>query len=716
MHYSAIPQKLGNLRPHQKDAKAKIFATWDRVDAIMLQMPTGTGKTYLFTSLIKDIINYYEQTNTPLNILVVAHRTELIDQISESLYRYDIPHGFIQGSREQHLWQKVQVGSIFSLFTSRNKINVKRKDFDYIIIDEAHHSLADTYKRLFDSFPKAKKLGVTATPWRLNLEPFTSLYQALITTPQVSWFIKEGLLADFEYVSIKPESSIQQLVNNTKISSTGDFVNAELDEAFNNLRIRSKIYESYEAFAYGRKGIIYAINKEHAANLAALYSEKGIKAVAIDCDTPKEERKELIEDFKKGQISVLVNVEIFTEGFDCPDVSFIQLARPTRSLALYLQQVGRGLRVVKGKEKTIIIDNVGLYNYFGLPDANRDWYYCFNGKEDYQDTLRSAQVVGNLEELNDFQDYKKRDYSEDNETMMIVRGVGAEMAETIPSVDFVQYEDLHPITEFSLCERYLVFGNKYKFSLYPFEKKRSMLTDKVGRCVYTYESITKELIFTSDYERNIKLLNNCTQENELLKELGSLVNKSFSQLLNIHDVLEILGDPQAPLVSFYDLLQLIERLYNQIKLVEKPQLYSELSRIFSMKCSNRGGYKAPHKAIYLLSIMDEIESGEISNPRFQITSSLLQQFEQNWSKYVDLPCFTPNIWNPIFYMEDSIIRKEWNTGQKGVQPSNLKRCGIVFNYLEIASDLWEALQDKKTIEKIKSTLIDIYITHGKIIK
>lgn len=556
MLYKSILQDVGNLRPHQRDAKAKIFAAWDEVNAVMLQMPTGTGKTYLFTSIIKDIINHYKATHTTLNILVVAHRTELLDQISESLHKYDIPHGFIQGSRQQHLWQRVQVASIFSILTSRNEINVRRKNFDYIIIDEAHHSLADTYKRLFETFPEAKKLGVTATPWRFNHEPFTSLYQTLITTPQVSWFIKEGLLADFDYVSIKPESSIQQLVDRTEVSVTGDFVNAELDSAFNNQRIRSKVYESYKRFADGRKGIIYAINKEHAANLAALYSSKGINAVAIDCDTPKEERRALIDDFKKGTIRVLVNVEIFTEGFDCPDVSFIQLARPTRSLALYLQQVGRGLRVVKGKEKTIIIDNVGLYNYFGLPDANRKWLYHFNGQEDFEEIVRSEYSREIETEI------VERTYDEDDEAMMVIRGVGAEEQIVVASNNVEEYEaSPMPITEFSLCDYYLVIGNKDKFKLYPFVKKRGRPTEQVGNCVYAYDKNQKELILTSDHHSNLELINHHSKEKNLLIFLGTLVERNYMQLLDIDKMQNMLGDYPASVMSFYDLLLLIERLY-----------------------------------------------------------------------------------------------------------------------------------------------------------
>lgn len=133
-----------------------------------------------------------------------------------------------------------------------------------------------------------------------------------------------------------------------------------------------------------------------------------------------------------------------------------------------------------------------------------------------------------------------------------------------------------------------------------------------------------------------------------------------------------------------------------------------------MKCSNRDGYKAPHKAIYLLSIIDGVEMGEITNRRFHITPFLLQQFEENWKKYVHLKCFSPVIWNPIFYMEDDIIHKVWKAGQKGKQPSSLKRCEQVFECLEIASDLWRAVQDTATVKRIKEKLIGTYIVNNRI--
>lgn len=165
MIYSSIPVNNGNLRPHQLDAKKNILRAWDTYDSVMLQMPTGTGKTYLFTSIIKDLISYHKAQKFEINILVVAHRIELIEQIAASLNKYGISCGFIQGNREQHLWQRVQVGSILSLISERNEMSVRRCKFDFIIVDEAHHTLADSYKHLFDMFPEAKKLGVTATPW-----------------------------------------------------------------------------------------------------------------------------------------------------------------------------------------------------------------------------------------------------------------------------------------------------------------------------------------------------------------------------------------------------------------------------------------------------------------------------------------------------------------------------------------------------------------------
>lgn len=522
MSFSSVPVQNGNLREHQVNAKNAILRAWDSYNSVMLQMPTGTGKTYLFTSLIKDLITFYKSQKREINIVVVAHRIELLDQIASSLKNYGIPCGFIQGNREQHLWQRVQVASILSLISERNQLNVKKSNFDFIIVDEAHHTLADSYKRLFDMFPNAKKLGVTATPWRMNHESFLSVYETLITTPQVKWFIRERLLSDFDYVSVKPDSNIQKLVNSIEIATTGDFVNDSLSTAFDNQKIRSKLYDSFRKYASDRKGIVYAINKQHARNIAELYSSKGYVSVNIDCDTPKEERERLINEFKDGKIQVLVNVELFTEGFDCPDVSFIQLARPTRSLAMYLQQVGRGLRVVDGKEKTIFIDNVGLYNYFGLPDANRKWLHHFQGI-DVPEEMKYEKLG------NESADIPEKSFDEEDEKMMIVRGCG-----TMDESDI----DTLPFTDevFNLCDYYQVNGNERNFSVYTLIKKKGKPTGEIGNIIYLHDEDSNPLSFSEDMAHNFALLKCNTKLNSIILFSASICGIPKEKIFCINEL------------------------------------------------------------------------------------------------------------------------------------------------------------------------------------
>ena len=356
-----------------------------------------------------------------------------------------------------------------------------------IVIDEAHHALAKTYKEMWERFPKAKFLGLTATPCRLNGKGFTDLFDVLVQSWSVPEFISKGRLATYDFVSIKSDSVTQRLIDSLqKRGADGDYQNKEMDMLLNKKPSIERLYRSLEEYGKERKGIVYAINISHANAIAEFYREHGIAAVAIDSKTPSSLRKELIERFKAssntsfskthpssltlkggstafpkplspqgtgdvtapprrseplrskdggpskvspdcagwdrltdtclragddlgatclraadgladgaadrlgatclrdadglGPIQVLVNVDIFSEGFDCPDVEFVQLARPTLSLAKYLQMVGRGLRVAKGKKNCVIIDNVGLYRVFGLPSQVWNWNAMFEGK------------------------------------------------------------------------------------------------------------------------------------------------------------------------------------------------------------------------------------------------------------------------------------------------------------------------------------------------
>ena len=442
------------LFDYQEDMKSRIEKALCLHRSVMAQMPTGTGKTYLLTAVIDSFV----RANSKAKVWIVAHRRELVSQIDETVRKF---HSY--SSATSSLLSSVKAMSIQWLMRHYDEIE---EEPGLIVIDEAHHALAKTYKEMWERFPKAKFLGLTATPCRLNGKGFTDLFDVLVQSWGVPEFISKGRLATYDFVSIKSDSVTQRLIDSLqKRGADGDYQNKEMDMLLNKKPSIERLYRSLEEFGKDRKGIVYAINISHANAIAEFYREHGIAAVAIDSKTPSSLRKELIERFKASSntsqyfskthpssltlkggstafpkplspqgtgdvtalrcseplrskvggpskvspdcagwdrlgatclrpadgaadrladgaapIQVLVNVDIFSEGFDCPDVEFVQLARPTLSLAKYLQMVGRGLRVAKGKKNCVIIDNVGLYRVFGLPSQVWNWNAMFEGK------------------------------------------------------------------------------------------------------------------------------------------------------------------------------------------------------------------------------------------------------------------------------------------------------------------------------------------------
>ena len=491
------------LFDYQEDMKERIEKALRLHRSVMAQMPTGTGKTYLLTAVIDSFVS----NNPKEKVWIVAHRRELVSQIDETVRKF---HSY-SASNTSSLLSSVKAMSIQWLMRHYDEIE---EEPGMIVIDEAHHALAKTYKGMWDRFPKAKFLGLTATPCRLNGKGFTDLFDVLVQSWSVPEFISKGRLATYDFVSIKSDGVTQRLIDSLqKRGADGDYQNKEMDMLLNKKPSIERLYRSFEEYGKDRKGIVYAINISHANAIAEFYREHGIAAVAIDSKTPSSLRKELIERFKAssntsqnfskitpslytikegdfsnhpvkfskthpssltlkggstafpkplspqgtgdvtalrcseplrskdggpskvspdcagwdrlgmsgaskvspdflsagaskevskvspdcagwdrladtclrptdglGAIQVLVNVDIFSEGFDCPDVEFVQLARPTLSLAKYLQMVGRGLRVAKGKKNCVIIDNVGLYRVFGLPSQVWNWKATFEGK------------------------------------------------------------------------------------------------------------------------------------------------------------------------------------------------------------------------------------------------------------------------------------------------------------------------------------------------
>ena len=492
------------LFDYQEDMKERIEKALRLHRSVMAQMPTGTGKTYLLTAVIDSFVS-----NNPMEkVWIVAHRRELVSQIDETVRKF---HSY-SASDTSSLLSSVKAMSIQWLMRHYDEIE---EEPGMIVIDEAHHALAKTYKEMWERFPNAKFLGLTATPCRLNGKGFTDLFDVLVQSWSVPEFISKGRLATYDFVSIKSDGETQRLIDSLqKRGADGDYQNKEMDMLLNKKPSIERLYQSLEEFGKDRKGIVYAININHANAIAEFYREHGIAAVAIDSKTPSSLRKELIERFKSSSlffskthpssltlkggstafpkplspqgtgdvtalwcseplrskdggpskvspdcagwdrlaatclrpadrladelapIQVLVNVDIFSEGFDCPDVEFVQLARPTLSLAKYLQMVGRGLRVAKGKKNCVIIDNVGLYRVFGLPSQVWNWKATFEGR------LRYSRKKETPKERDFFLMYGKQEtmpVGQDSEMMMIMSH--EELMQSLKYREFVDCND-----------------------------------------------------------------------------------------------------------------------------------------------------------------------------------------------------------------------------------------------------------------------------------
>lgn len=395
-HYADWNEIDGTLRPYQIKAKEDILSAWQKVRHVMMQMPTGTGKTRLFVSLIADI-----RKNCPdAKVLIVTHRKELVEQISHSLSdHYHLSHGILAGNLSRDETENILVASIQTL--KKRGSDCVSQLVDYIIVDEAHHSLASSYKELWDRYPQAKKLGVTATPCRLRKTSFTQQYDVLIESQPMRLFIDEGYLANYRYFTVSSKKALMQKINRlTKFGADGDYQAKDLDELCNTEEEIEFLSDCYADFAKGRKGIVYAVNQAHSQYIASCFREHGVVAASVDCNTPARERSKLLDAFRKGELQVLVNVDLFTEGFDCPSIDFVMLARPTRSLSLYLQQVGRALRPSPNGEEVLILDTVGLQGRFGFPDRKRDWMAHFrrtkSKMEDYTKPLGNPNISPSL--------------------------------------------------------------------------------------------------------------------------------------------------------------------------------------------------------------------------------------------------------------------------------------------------------------------------------
>ena len=325
--------------------------------APLIVLPTGAGKTVIFSEISKRAV----QKNN--NVLILVHRRELIKQASQKLANIKVPHGIIAAGFKPSNHQ-IQVASVQTIVRRLNSTSFKPA---LIIIDEAHHSVAGSWKKVLDHFPNAKRIGVTATPCRLSGEGLREMFDDLILGPTVKKLVKAGFLSPHKVFGAP------QKINFKKIKMRGgDYATDQLAEEMLKADITGDAVKQYKKHANGLPAIAFCVNVSHAEIVKAKFNNSGIKADIITGDMDTNDRDQVINGLSKGKIQVLVSIEVISEGFDLPAVSCAILLRKTASLGLYLQQVGRILRPQENKT-AIVLDHVGNTITHGFIDDLQNW-------------------------------------------------------------------------------------------------------------------------------------------------------------------------------------------------------------------------------------------------------------------------------------------------------------------------------------------------------
>ena len=346
------------LRPYQNQLANDIRAAFGSgANRPLAVSPTGSGKTVLFSYITSQVLKRGSR------VIIVAHRREILDQISATLKRAGVPHGFIQAGKSTST-QPAMVASIQTLARRLDTIPAP----DLVIIDEAHHSVSKSYVQMFAAWPTAKFIGVTATPERLDGKGLGAMFDRMVMGPSVQWLIDNGFLAQPVYYAPREVIDLSQVH-----TVAGDFDRSEAEEIVDTPRITGDAVTHYVRFCNRQRAVAFCISVAHAQHVADIYNSCGIPAASIDGTLEPEVRKQRVEDLTAGKILVLTSCELISEGFDLPAVNAAILLRPTHSLSMHLQQVGRALRPYPGKTNAIILDHVGNCLRHGLAEQERDW-------------------------------------------------------------------------------------------------------------------------------------------------------------------------------------------------------------------------------------------------------------------------------------------------------------------------------------------------------
>lgn len=374
------------LRPDQQALKQGVYDSWASGEKnVLAVLPTGGGKSIIVTDIVLD------RNNVGARQCVMAHRTELIGQMSLHVANRGIKHRIIGSASTvaqviaEHRREfngrsfvnpdaNCSVASVDTLVSRIDTLKDWGAQIDDWTIDEAHHVLkGNKWGRAITLFPNARGLGVTASPRRADGMGLGShhdgVFDDMIVGPSMRELISIGALCDYE-IAI-PASDFE--IDESTLAPSGDWSTARMREASKKSHIVGDVVTEYVRRAFGKRGICFATDVETANEMARKFQESGIPAAAVSAKTPSDVRNDYIRRFRDGRLWVLVNVDLFGEGFDVPAVEVVIMARPTASLAVYLQQFGRALRVLAGKRFGLVIDHVSNWKRHGFPDKPHYW-------------------------------------------------------------------------------------------------------------------------------------------------------------------------------------------------------------------------------------------------------------------------------------------------------------------------------------------------------
>lgn len=330
---------------------------------VLLQLPTGGGKTAIASAIASAAVARGKTVD------FLCHRDFLVDQTSKTFSRLDLDHSFIAAGRWHNQWTPVRVCMINTL---RNRLKKVRAP-DVCIWDEAHHISAATWAAIMAFWPDTIHIGLSATPVRLDGKGLDAHFEELIVGPTIEWLIKQGHLSD--YIMFTPSTPDMSGIH----TRGGDFKKDEVDAEMNRSVIIGNMVEHYKREAMGKLGVYFCASIDHSKRTAQAFCDAGIRAVHLDGDHSTTERRAAAIAFARREIKVLTNVDLFGEGYDLAaqaemdvTIEMVGLARPTQSLGLYMQQIGRALRP-DGDKVAVILDHAGNLDRHGLPDDEREW-------------------------------------------------------------------------------------------------------------------------------------------------------------------------------------------------------------------------------------------------------------------------------------------------------------------------------------------------------